>query len=118
MFLVNVMLAIAVSFAFLPLQLDQLARLPRRAAHRRRARNLLLRLHHPRPLLPGLAADARVRDTVPEHAAAPVDVFVGATTGTELVATLAMQVGWAVVLLAACLAAFSRGTQKLVVQGG
>ena len=48
----------------------------------------------------------------------PVDVFVGATTGTELVATLAMQVGWAVVLFAACLAAFSRGTRKLVVQGG
>ena len=48
----------------------------------------------------------------------PVDVFVGATTGTELVATLAMQVGWAVALFAACLAAFSRGTRKLVVQGG
>jgi len=48
----------------------------------------------------------------------PVDVFVGATTGTEVVATLAMQVGWAVVLFAACLAAFSRGTRRLVVQGG
>ena len=48
----------------------------------------------------------------------PVDVFVGATTGTELVATLAMQVGWAIALFAACLAVFSRGTRKLVVQGG
>lgn len=48
----------------------------------------------------------------------PIDVFVGVTTGTELAATLAMQVGWAAVLLAACYAAFLRGTRKLVVQGG
>ena len=48
----------------------------------------------------------------------PVDVFVGATTGTELVATLAMQLGWLIALVAACYAAFSQGTRKLVVQGG
>jgi ABC-2 type transport system permease protein len=48
----------------------------------------------------------------------PVDVFVGVTTGPELVATLAMQLGWAIALVAACYAVFSRGTRKLVVQGG
>jgi ABC-2 type transport system permease protein len=48
----------------------------------------------------------------------PVDVFVGYTTGAELVATLAIQLGWALVLFTACYAAFQRGTQKLVVQGG
>ena len=31
-----------------------------------------------------------------------IDVFVGASTGAELVATLAMQLGWLVALLAAC----------------
>jgi viologen exporter family transport system permease protein len=48
----------------------------------------------------------------------PVDVFVGASTGTELVGTLAMQAGWAIALVAACQVVFSRGTRKLVVQGG
>ena len=48
----------------------------------------------------------------------PVDVFVGVTTGTELVATLAMQLGWLIALVAICYAVFSRGTRKLVVQGG
>ena len=48
----------------------------------------------------------------------PIDVFVGYTTGAELVATLAMQLGWAAVLFSACYAAFLRGTRKLVVQGG
>ena len=48
----------------------------------------------------------------------PVDVFVGVTTGPELVATLAMQLGWASVLVAGCYAVFSKGTRKLVVQGG
>jgi len=48
----------------------------------------------------------------------PVDVFVGATTGSELVATLAMQAGWLLALLATCYAVFARGTRKLVVQGG
>jgi viologen exporter family transport system permease protein len=48
----------------------------------------------------------------------PVDVFVGASTGTELVGTLAMQAGWAIALVAACQLVFSRGTRKLVVQGG
>jgi ABC-2 type transport system permease protein len=48
----------------------------------------------------------------------PIDVFVGASTGTELVATLAMQLAWAVALFAACHVVFGRGTRKLVVQGG
>lgn len=48
----------------------------------------------------------------------PIDVFVGVSTGTELVGTLAMQLGWLVALLTACHVTFSRGTRKLVVQGG
>ena len=48
----------------------------------------------------------------------PINVFVGYTTGIELVATLAMQLAWAAVLFSACYAAFMRGTRKLVVQGG
>ena len=48
----------------------------------------------------------------------PVDVFVGASTATELLAAVAMQIGWAIALVAACQVAFLRGTRKLVVQGG
>ncbi len=48
----------------------------------------------------------------------PIDVFVGYTTGAELLATLAIQLFWALVLFAACYATFQRGTRKLVVQGG
>jgi ABC-2 type transport system permease protein len=48
----------------------------------------------------------------------PIDVFVGYTTGAELVVALATQVGWAALLFTACYAAFLRGTRKLVVQGG
>jgi ABC-2 type transport system permease protein len=48
----------------------------------------------------------------------PVDVFVGQTVGAELVTTLAMQAGWALALCTVCYAVFSRGSRKLVVQGG
>ena len=48
----------------------------------------------------------------------PVDIFVGRTTGVELLTTLAIQVAWVVALLGLGRAAFGAGTRKLVVQGG
>jgi len=48
----------------------------------------------------------------------PVDVFIGKATGAELVTTLAIQAGWALAMYAVCHVVFSRGTRKLVVQGG
>jgi ABC-2 type transport system permease protein len=48
----------------------------------------------------------------------PIDIFVGAVTGAEVAAVLALQTFWALVLLAAGRAALAGGTRKLVVQGG
>jgi ABC-2 type transport system permease protein len=48
----------------------------------------------------------------------PVDVFVGRTSGTEIVTALAVQAAWAAVLVAASLATFAAGARKLVIQGG
>jgi ABC-2 type transport system permease protein len=48
----------------------------------------------------------------------PIDVFVGKREGLELVGTLAIQVGWALALFALAYGAFAAGSRKLVVQGG
>jgi ABC-2 type transport system permease protein len=48
----------------------------------------------------------------------PVDIFVGAASGWEVLAVLALQAFWATVLLGAGRAVLAGGTRKLVVQGG
>jgi viologen exporter family transport system permease protein len=48
----------------------------------------------------------------------PIDVYLGQHTGTDLLAALAFQVMWAVVLLAAGTVVLARATRKVVVQGG
>ncbi len=120
-FLVSVMLAIAVSFAFRFLYnlsafwlLDYRGVLRIAVALAAFFSGFII----PVRFFPDWLQTLAYATPFPSMLQLPVDVFVGATTGTELVATLAMQVGWAVVLFAACLAAFSRGTRKLVVQGG
>lgn len=48
----------------------------------------------------------------------PIDIFVGAVKGPEILATIAVQLAWAVVLLAAAQGVFALGVRRLVVQGG
>jgi viologen exporter family transport system permease protein len=48
----------------------------------------------------------------------PIDIFVGAASGAEVVAVLALQAFWAFALLGLGRAALAAGTRKLVVQGG
>jgi ABC-2 type transport system permease protein len=48
----------------------------------------------------------------------PIDVFVGAASGGEIVGVLALQAFWALALLALGRAVLAAGTKKLVVQGG
>jgi viologen exporter family transport system permease protein len=48
----------------------------------------------------------------------PVDIWLGKHHGRELAGVLALQVLWAVVLLAASRFVLARATRKLVVQGG
>lgn len=48
----------------------------------------------------------------------PIDIFVGAASGAEVVGVLAIQAGWAAALLLVGRAVLHAGTQRLVVQGG
>ena len=48
----------------------------------------------------------------------PVDIFVGAASGSEIVAVLAVQAAWAIILLGLGRLVLAAGTQKLVIQGG
>jgi viologen exporter family transport system permease protein len=48
----------------------------------------------------------------------PVDIFVGEARGSEILAVLAVQAGWAAVMFALAHAVFAAGRRKLVVQGG
>ncbi|SBW24898.1 ABC transporter permease [Protofrankia symbiont of Coriaria ruscifolia] len=48
----------------------------------------------------------------------PADVFLGNRTGASLFAAIALQAGWAAVLLASGRALTARATRKLVIQGG
>ena len=48
----------------------------------------------------------------------PIDVWLGKSAGLSLVAAIALQVLWALVLLGLCRFALRRGTRKLVIQGG
>jgi ABC-2 type transport system permease protein len=48
----------------------------------------------------------------------PIDVWLGKRTGLALAGAIALQLAWALVLLALGRLAFHRGTRKLVIQGG
>jgi ABC-2 type transport system permease protein len=48
----------------------------------------------------------------------PVDIFVGQARGGEIAAELAIQTAWAAAMFALAHAVFAAGTRKLVVQGG
>jgi ABC-2 type transport system permease protein len=49
---------------------------------------------------------------------APSQIFVEQVSGIELVGTLALQAGWALLLLGCAKRAMDLGTRKLVIQGG
>jgi ABC-2 type transport system permease protein len=120
-FLVSVMLAIAVSFAFRFLYnlsafwlLDYRGALRIAVAIAAFFSGFII----PVAFFPDWLQTIAYATPFPSMLQLPVDVFVGASTGTELAATLAMQAGWSVALYAIGVAMFSRGTRKLVVQGG
>jgi len=64
-----------------------------------------------------LAAIARATP-FPSMLQLPIDIFVGAVQGPAILATLALQLAWAVALLAAAQAVLRIGVRRLVVQGG
>ncbi len=54
----------------------------------------------------------------PSMVQTPIDIFIGRTSGPDIVAALLSQAAWAVVLLAGAQALFAAGVRRLVVQGG
>ncbi|OLC52727.1 MAG: hypothetical protein AUH85_16210 [Chloroflexi bacterium 13_1_40CM_4_68_4] len=48
----------------------------------------------------------------------PVDIFVGAVVGADVLAALLVQLAWAVVMLATAAGVIALGTRRLVIQGG
>ncbi|KLL12528.1 ABC transporter permease [Protofrankia coriariae] len=72
----------------------------------------------PLTIMPGVLRDLAEALPFAAMMQVPADVLLGNRTGASLVAAIAFQVGWAVVLLAAGRALTAHATRKLVVQGG
>lgn len=66
---------------------------------------------------PWLAAVARATP-FPAMMQMPIDIFVGAVDGSEVLTTLVVQLAWAAALLVAARYLFDLGARRLVVQGG
>ncbi len=64
-----------------------------------------------------LAAIARATP-FPAMLQLPIDIFVGTAAGPQILATLAVQLAWAMALLAAAQGLLALGVRRLVVQGG
>ena len=72
----------------------------------------------PLNLVPGVAGT--IVNALPwaSYVQVPIDVYLGRHSGADLLAALAFQALWAVVLLALCSWVLERATRKVVVQGG
>src|SRR6185503_14621271 len=79
---------------------------------------LLYGLLVPVHFLPGWAQAFAYATPFPSMLQVPLDMATERYGDAESVALLAMQVGWAAVLLAVAVRVFDRGTRKLVLQGG
>jgi ABC-2 type transport system permease protein len=80
--------------------------------------NVLCGLLVPVHFLPGWAQAFAYATPFPSMLQVPLDMATERYGDAESVALLAMQVGWAAVLLAVAVRVFDRGTRKLVLQGG
>ena len=80
--------------------------------------NVLCGLLVPVHFLPGWLRVVAYATPFPSMMQVPVDLVTERYTGALAVGQVAMQAGWAAVLLAACVWTFDRGSRRLVVQGG
>ncbi len=82
------------------------------------AANLLSGFIMPIAFFPGWLRTVANATPFPAMMQIPVDIFVGKTTGAAVAGALAIQVGWAVAMLALAYATFAAGSRRVVVQGG
>jgi ABC-2 type transport system permease protein len=80
--------------------------------------NVLCGLLVPVHFLPGWARTVAYATPFPSVLQTPVDVVTERSTGVAALGLVAVQLGWALVLLGVCVRVFDRGTRRLVVQGG
>ena len=72
----------------------------------------------PLVLLPGLLRDVALVLPWATFLQVPADIWLGRTTGVEVLGAYAFVVAWAVVLLGACAHVLRRAERRVVVQGG
>ncbi|WP_246456147.1 ABC transporter permease [Nocardioides mesophilus] len=72
----------------------------------------------PLVLFPGWSRDLAMALPWSSFLQVPADIWLGRRAGTDALAALAFQAGWALVLLGACAAVIARARHKVVVQGG
>lgn len=82
------------------------------------ASNVLCGLIVPVSFFPGWLRAVAYATPFPSMLQTPVDIAVERVSGVDALVALGIQAGWAVGLLAAGAAVLSRGTRRLVVQGG
>jgi ABC-2 type transport system permease protein len=82
------------------------------------ASNVLCGLLVPVPFYPGWLRAVAYATPFPSMLQTPVDVAVERVSGVDAAAALGVQAVWASVVLAAAVLVLSRGTRRLVVQGG
>lgn len=72
----------------------------------------------PLVLLPGVLRDVALALPWATFLQVPADIWLGKTTGVEVLGAYAFVVAWAVVLLGACALVLQRAERRVVVQGG
>ena len=72
----------------------------------------------PLVLFPGWTRDVVLHLPWAAYVQVPIDVWLGKSTGAELVAALGFQAAWVVVLLGACAVVLRLADRKVVLQGG
>jgi ABC-2 type transport system permease protein len=72
----------------------------------------------PVPFFPGWLASIAHATPFPAMLQIPIDIFVGAASGPQILAGLSVQLAWAIVLLVGARIVFAAGVRRLEVQGG
>jgi ABC-2 type transport system permease protein len=120
-FLVSVVLAVTVSFAFRYLyNVAAFWLLDYRGTQRIAVAvcAFFAGFYIPVPFFPAAVRTVANATPFPAMLQRTVDIFVGKAEGSEIVVSLAVQLGWALALSAAAFALFAAGARRLVVQGG
>lgn len=120
-FVISVVLAVVVSYAFRALyNMSAFWLLDHRGTTMIAASAIAIfsGLYVPLQFFPGWLETFARATPFPALVQIPVDIFVGQARGVDIVVALAVQAAWAAAMFALAHGVFAAGTRKLVVQGG